>query len=228
MSAVDNPLAQGDGLFAARADPQQSLQALQFYQQAIAAQPNNTEPLWKASRAAWWAGTLLDKRSERLKLFQKGKDFAQTGIRLNPNSVEAQFWLGANYSSYGHVKGALSSLFALPAIRRAMKEVVRLDGRYMGGGAYRVLGIIDYKLPGWAGGNDGRAKELLLKALECDPQNPVTLFYLADYYAHRGEPEVARHWLKKFQDLAPSPDFQLEKQLILKEQRVTIKKLEEG
>ena len=83
------PIAQGDAQFLDRADPQQSLRALQFYQQAIASQPENTEPLWKASRAAWWAGTLLEKRSERLNLFQKGKEYAQAAVRLNPDSVRS-------------------------------------------------------------------------------------------------------------------------------------------
>ena len=64
-----------------------------------------------------------------------------------------------------------------------MNEVLRIDPAFDDGGGYRVLGVVDYKVPGFAGGSKKRALENLLKALDYNKRSPFSNFYLAEYYS---------------------------------------------
>ena len=184
-------LAQADAAYAQRSDLPQARIALLYYEKAIGAAPADIEASWKASRAAWWLGENADSNSEKIAYFQKGISFSQKVLARRPDCVEAHFWLGVNDASYGEVHRALKSLFLLKPIRHEMAEVLRLNDRYSGGGAYRVLGVVDYKVPGFAGGSKKRSLKELNQALAIDPQDPFTRYHLAEYFMRVGDKEKA-------------------------------------
>lgn len=194
-------LKQADAAYAGRENIDQAKAALNLYEKAIAADPALVEAHWKGARAAWWVGDHVAKRSEKLALFQKGIDLAKQGVALDSASVQSHFWLGGNYGSFGEAKGVLKSLFLLKPIRKEMEEVIRLDDKYLGGGGYRVLGVVDYKVPGFAGGNTKRSLERLQKALSIDPNEPFTHFHLAEYYKVTGNKAKAREHLQIIETL---------------------------
>src|SRR5207247_1353398 len=84
-------------------------------------------------------------------------------------------------------KGVMKSLSMVKPIRHEMAEVIRINDHYSGGGAYRVLGVVDYKVPGLVGGSKKRAKEELDKALAMGPNDPFTHYYLAEFYKITGD-----------------------------------------
>lgn len=194
-------LAQADAAYAKRSDLPQGKIALFYYEKTIATEPSNTEAYWKASRAAWWVGENASSGNDKLTYFRKGMAWAQEAVAHNPNSVQAHFWLGANYGSYGETKGVLKSLSLVKPIRHEMAEVLRLDDHYLGGGGYRVLGVVDYKVPGIVGGSKKRAAKELHKALALDPHDPFTHYYLAEFYELTGEKEKAKAEIKLLQSL---------------------------
>jgi tetratricopeptide (TPR) repeat protein len=100
----------------------------------------------------------------------------------------------------------LKSLFLVKPIRREMVMVNQLNDKLDGGGAWRMLGIIDYKVPGFAGGNKKRALEELNKSLAIDSTNPYTYYYLADYYLTIGQKDKAKAALDTLANLKTSPD----------------------
>jgi hypothetical protein len=181
-------LSQGDVAYSKREDVLQAKIAMITYERAAAADSKvAAECFWKASRSAWWLGEQATERAEKLQYFSNGIKFAQNAIVVNPDTVEAHFWLGANEGSYGDSKGVMKSLSLVKPIRHEMAEVIRLDDHYSGGGAYRVLGVVDYKVPGFMGGNKKRAKLELEKALVMGTDNPFNYYYLAEYYKITGD-----------------------------------------
>lgn len=74
----------------------------------------------------------------------------------------------------------------------------------MEAGGHRILAILDFKVPGLVGGDKGRARHTFDRALEIAPNNPVTVFYLADFYAATGEKQEALQTLDKLETLKPS------------------------
>ena len=208
--AADNPppslIAQADAAYAKRADLPEAKIALITYQRSIASDPVHAEPYWKASRAAWWVADHSNNREEKMNTFLLGVTLAQQGIERDPNSAEAFMWLSACNGSYGEAKGIFKSLALVKPIRQELAEVNRINDRYDGGGAYRILGVLDYKVPGIVGGNKKRALEELQKSLAIDPQNPFTHYYLAEYYQTVGDKAKARLELETLAHLSAEPD----------------------
>jgi tetratricopeptide (TPR) repeat protein len=215
-------LAQADELYARRTEMAADVQALALYQQIPT---KSAEVYWKAARAAWWAGTRSVPPSSGGHFFEEGMDLARIAVKLDAHSTEAHFWLGSNILSYGNTRGAFTSLRLIKQVRVEMAFVLAHNPAYLGAGADRILGILDYKIPSLVGGNRRRALEHLQKSLEINADNPVTTFYLADYYADGGDKEKARAELLKMESLHPSEDFSPEYKLMLPEATALAKKL---
>jgi len=181
-------LSQADAAYAKREDVPQAKIAMINYERAAASDPKlAVDAYWKASRSAWWLGEHAEERAEKLEYFHRGMDLARQAVALNADCVEAHFWLGANEGSYGDAKGVMKSLAMVKPIRHEMAEVIRINDHFSGGGAYRVLGVVDYKVPGLVGVSKKRAKEELDKALAMGPNDPFTHYYLAEFYKITGD-----------------------------------------
>ena len=198
-------LEQADKLYAERSDLEKAKAAMDMYEKAIHLAPQFTEAYWKISRVAWWLGDHAEPK-EKAALFQKGIDRAKAALNQDNNLVQAHFWLGVNYGSYGEAKGILKSLFLVKPIREEMETVIKLDPTYGGGGGYRLLGVIDYKVPGIAGGSNKRALENLKKAQEIAPNNPFNIYYMAEYYFNDGDKSKAKSELRRLEDLKVSQE----------------------
>jgi tetratricopeptide (TPR) repeat protein len=198
---------EGDRAYLKRADLIQAKVALEMYEKSIEQYPNEVEPYWKASRAAWWIADHTTSSIEKIATFQKGIDLAKKALVLNPNSVEAHFWLGGNMGSFGEAKGVLKSLFLVKPIRKEMEDVIRLNPTFDGGAGYRVLGVVDYKVPGFAGGNKKRALENLNKALAIDSTSSFNHYYMAEYFFTVGNKAKASEHLAILQSLTPRSEL---------------------
>lgn len=181
-----------------RIEPEANRQALALCDEHIKNHPEDAEAYWKGARAAWWLGSVLTERKERLNVFERGMALGEKAVQLAPKSAEARFWWAGNMGSYGDVKGVMKSLSLLGPIRRELAAMNAIDDTYQSGGAYRILGIVDYKVPGFAGGNKKRARERLEKALAIDPEHPATLYYLAEYFYEMGDNTSARSFLERW------------------------------
>ena len=175
-------VAQADAAYAKREDISQATLALDYYEKLGAQSSHYSgESYWKAARAAWWVAEHTEKRADRLEIYQRGIADAQKALGLDGNPAASHFWLGVNEGSYGDTKGIMKSLSLVKPIRREMQAVLRLDEDFADGGAWRVLGVVDYKVPALFGGSKSRAKEELEKAATFGPNNPFNLYYMAEY-----------------------------------------------
>jgi len=197
---------EGDALYGIRTADKGAEAAFASYEKAIEKNPVLVEALWKASRAAHWIADKGQNNKSKPAWFEKGIDYAKKAIAIEPRAVEAHFWLGANYGSYGEAKGVLKSLALVKPIRKEMETVIRLNDEYQGGGGYRVLGVVDYKVPGFVGGSKKRALENLNKALAIDPANAFNLYYMAEYFHAVGDRYKALDHLALLDKCTPSPD----------------------
>lgn len=201
-------IVQADAAYAKREDVTQDKIAMLTYEKAALSDPSHAvEASWKASRAAWWLGEHDAARADRLEDYQKGMDDARKAIARNPDCVEAHFWLGANEGSYGDTKGVMKSLGMVKPIRHEMAEVIRINDHYDNGSAYQILGVVDYKVPGFIGGNKTRAREELQKALVIGPNDPFHHYYMAEYWKITGDKEKLNAELVALRTLQPTPDL---------------------
>jgi len=77
-----------------------------------------------------------------------------------------------------------------------MNKVIELDPKYEDGGAYRVLGRVYFKLPGFAGGDNEESLKLLEKSIEIGPEDANTRLFLGETLLAMNEIERAREELE--------------------------------
>ena len=77
-----------------------------------------------------------------------------------------------------------------------------------------MLGVVDYKVPGFIGGSKKRAKEELEKAVAMDPNNPFTHYYLAEFYKITGDAAKKKAEIDALRTLLVSPDLVPEQKML--------------
>jgi tetratricopeptide (TPR) repeat protein len=217
-------IAQANAAYVKREDLPEAKIAMVLYERAAVTDSTHAiEGYWKASRSAWWLGENTTERDEQLILFQKAIDLAKKAVDLDPESVEAHFWLGANLGTYGKAKGVMKSLSLVKPIRHEMAEVIRLDDHYLNGAAYRVLGVVDFKVPGIMGGNLKRAKEELDKTHSMAPNDPFVYYDYVQYYQVTNDIPKAQAALQDLRNLQVASDMGPEQKMLIRKAEVLLR-----
>lgn len=167
--------------------------AIHCYEQSFAAAPLEDTAV-RLGKCYYWIGAHSGE-DDRTALFQKGIDWSKKAIQLNSKSAGGYFWLGVNNGKYGESRGILKSLFLVGPIKEAMQQVIAIDPAYEYGGAYRVLGRMYYKLPGFAGGGVDKSITNLKKSLEYAPNISTTHIFLAESYIKQKDYQSAKNEL---------------------------------
>jgi len=198
-------IQQGDELYAQREDLSKAEQAIKKYQEAIMKGENKYEAYWKIAKTLYYIGSHKTDKKEKKRIFSQGIYYAKKAVELEPEKPEGIFWLATLRGVWGETRGVLKSLFLVKPIMNGYKKVLELDPKLEGGGAYRALGRVYYKLPGFAGGSKQKSLEYLLKSKEICPSNPLTHIYLAETYLALKQKDKARKVLKELLELEPDP-----------------------
>jgi tetratricopeptide (TPR) repeat protein len=88
---------------------------------------------------------------------------------------------------YGESVGIIKMLRTLSTVEGHLKKSTELDPRYAEGGGYRILGIINQKVPGILGGSREEAIKYLEKAIAAVPKEPMNYLFLAKLLAEEEE-----------------------------------------
>ena len=216
-------IAQGDALYAQRADLAKAQEAAKLYAQALAQDPKSEQAAWKLSRTWYWVGSHVPK-DQKLAAFQKGVDAAKQAVAINPKSLPGHYWLGVNYGVYGSAKGIMESLSLVDPIKKEMALVIDLDPNYEAGGPYRVLGRLYFKLPGIFGGDNAKAVDYLKTAVAKGPQRYLNHIYLAEIYTEEDQQHEANQLLQAVIAGPAEPGYEPE----TAEWKVQAKKMLEG
>jgi tetratricopeptide (TPR) repeat protein len=200
--------------------------ALKDYREIFQDDPKSELAAWRLSMACYFTGHRLTKEKEQQRtIFSEGRDAALSAITVNPSCAPCHFWVAVNMALYGEATGIFKAISSLGDIRDHLRESIKLDPKFGNGSAYRVMGVIDQKLPGIFGGSNARARENFEKALQVAPYEPLN--YLAMIKLLRdemGKEDEARMIARKAHALSkPDPD-QIESQEALQEIREWLKK----
>jgi tetratricopeptide (TPR) repeat protein len=149
------------------------------------------------SEIYYWTGEFC-KQDDKLFNFEKGVEYGEKGIEVDPGSLEANFWLCVNYGSFGNQKGVMKSLELIKPIKELAEKVIAIDGSYFYGGAWRVLGRLYHKAPGFpfSIGDTKKGIECLEKALEYGPTFYLNHLFIAEAYLSSSNKEKAREHLE--------------------------------
>ncbi len=145
----------------------------------------------------YWMGETADAE-DKLFYYDKGVEYGEEGVEADEDSLEANFWLAVNYGSFGQEKGIMKSLSLVSPIKERAEKVLELDESYFYGGAWRVLGRLYHKAPGFplSIGNSKKALECFEKALEFGPKFYLNHLFIAEFYISERKKDKARGHLE--------------------------------
>jgi tetratricopeptide (TPR) repeat protein len=199
--------------------------ALEYFERAIAADANNYEALWKASRSAIDLAEIAPTRSALDALLAAGQRHAEAAVRAQPADAEGHFSLaraaGRRALSVGVRDRIRFSRIIRDAALAALKirsthpgalhvlgmwnaEIMRVSGlsRLI---ARRFLGAEVFSLASWE-----EAQRLLEASVQHDPERIVHRLDLAGIYADRGDAKRARElylWIASAPLVEPNDDL---------------------
>ncbi|SFR37446.1 hypothetical protein SAMN04488070_0198 [Pseudidiomarina maritima] len=132
---------------------------------------------------------------------------AKAWTDAEPNNAEAFIWRGIVQSTFAGAKGGLGALGLAKDARKSLEYALKLDASALQGSAYGSLGTLYYKVPGWplGFGDDEKAEELLLKALEINPDGIDPNYFYADYLYEEGKYTRAQQFAQRALAAAPRP-----------------------
>ncbi|WP_417664629.1 hypothetical protein [Pseudidiomarina donghaiensis] len=141
--------------------------------------------------------TLQDEAQE--KAFEALLAQAKQWVQQQPNNAEAYIWQGIVQSTYAGAKGGLGALGLAKDARASLEKALALQPDALQGSAYASLGTLYFKVPGWplGFGDDDKAKELLEKALEFNPDGIDPNYFYADYLYEQRNYREAQQFAQK-------------------------------
>ena len=154
------------------------------------------------SEINYWLGEYAEDADDKLAFFKEGVECGKSGIEINEDSLESNFWLAVNSGSFGQEKGIMQSLAMISPIKAAAEKALKLDETYFYGGPWRVLGRLYHKAPGFpfSIGSTSKAVEHLEKAVESGPKFFLNHLFLAEaYLSNRDQAQAKAHldWILK-------------------------------
>ena len=122
-----------------------------------------------------------------------------------PGRAEPQIWYGIIVASHAGARGGLGALSLAKEAKKALELALEADASALEGSAYTSLGSLYYQVPGWpiGFGDNGKARELLHKALALNPQGLDPNYFLGDFLYRQGDYAGARQALAKALQAAP-------------------------
>ncbi len=119
-------------------------------------------------------------------------------------------WEGIIRSTYAGAKGGLGALDQVKQAKKLFERAIKLDPAAMNGSAYTSLGSLYYQVPGWpvGFGDDDKAKEMLLKGLNYNPDGIDSNYFYGDYLLEQKEYQQAVAAFEKALKAAPRADRQ--------------------
>lgn len=169
-----------DTAFRERGDDDRTQEALRLYRELHQNSPDDSDAAWRLSMACQFVGMrLTSDLDDKLRLFAEGREAGLAALRTNPQCAACHFWTAINMALYGDTAGIFKMFFSLKTIEEHLKASLEIDPAYAYAGAYRVLGVIQEKLPGILGGSSAQARVYYEKAIETVPDEPMNYVTLA-------------------------------------------------
>jgi len=147
------------------------------------------------------------KDDAQIEAFNELETQADQFVADNPSNPEGWIWRGIIKSTHAGAQGGLGALKLAKAARSDLEKAIEIDPVAMNGSALTSLGTLYFSVPGWpvGFGSDKKAKELLQRGLEANPNGIDSNYFYAEYLRDKGKLEDARAYYLKAKSAAPRP-----------------------
>ena len=157
---------------------------------------------------AWEQAKYMTPEKEQEKTLEALSKRAGEVKQQYPDSAEAEIWYAIVMSTYAGAKGGIGALSLVKDAKKSLEHALQIDPKALNGSAYTSLGSLYYQVPGWpiGFGNDDKARELLQKALEINPDGIDPNYFYGDFLFRQRDYDGAIKALQKALQAPPRPD----------------------
>lgn len=142
---------------------------------------------------------------ERKNQLQKLVDEADSFAKKYSDKADGYLWAGVIRGSLAEAINGMSALGIVKESKTKLEKAIEIDPKAEDGYAFGVLGLMYSKVPGWpiAFGDDKKAKELLKKGVEINPEGMNINYLYASYLFDKGDYKQAQTLIKKAEQATP-------------------------
>ena len=159
-----------------------------------------------ASLQTRWAEAKYQvQKTQQESAFAKLAADAESLRKAHPTAPAYAAWEGIIRATYAGAKGGLGALGEAKRAKVLFEQAIKLDPQ--SSSAYTSLGSLYYQVPGWpiGFGDDDKAKELLLRGLQLDPDGIDANYFYGDYLLQDDDYAGALGAFEKALAAAPRP-----------------------
>ena len=177
------------------------------------------------------AAFVVRAKAEQQKNYYKGALIGEQAIKAYPKNEAILMWYIANFSKYGESLGVINSAKngLADKVKFYTEKLIVLNPKFNDGAGYKILGVINYKVPHiplvltWPSKIKG--EEYLKKALAVNPKSISNLYYYAEFLSEVKRKEEAKIILKKVIETPPRKTNLIEDLYDLNQARKLLEKL---
>ncbi len=160
-----------------------------------------------AIQQAWAVANYEQEGKAQVEAFDELLSNTESFQNNYADSAEAWVWKGIVESSYAGARGGLGALTLAKAAKTSFEQALKINASALAGSAYTSLGTLYHKVPGWpiGFGSDKKAKEMLTKALEINPDGIDANYFYGEFLFDDGKYEEAEKYLLAAKAAAPRP-----------------------
>ena len=133
---------------------------------------DKAEVYWRLSRASLMMGAAEQTKAGKRAHFGKGKEYAELGLKLNPNSKECYMWHCANVGRECQTRSLMEQAKAVPAMTKDLTTMLDKLGHTDYSEAWQALSELYYNHPLKS---DEAAINFARKAATCIPDNELRI-----------------------------------------------------
>jgi tetratricopeptide (TPR) repeat protein len=162
-------------------------------------------------RDRWAEVNYNTPKKQREAAFESLAKQAAAARAAQPKDAGALIWEGIVLSSYAGERGGLGAMSLAKQARADFEQALRIDPTALDGSAYTSLGVLYYQVPGWpvGFGDDDKARDLLRKGLQVNPNGIDANYFYADFLRDQGDWAGAAAALQKALAAPPRPGREL-------------------
>lgn len=194
--------------FEQRDDPDGAQRLVAMSRDAVAHRRNDYNAWWRLARALWWLGEQSEDPAHQREIGREGFEAGARAASMEPGRPEGHYWATASAGTWSLGIGIPEALIrgVERKFRTHLEGAQSADPRFDHGGIDRIWCRYYTKLP-WPKRDLSRAVHHGKLAVQIDPNNARSRYYLAEALWFDHKKMLAREQLLEALRLQPERDF---------------------
>ena len=153
----------------------------------------------KQIESEWEQVDASNNKAQQLKAFPRLLEQATALANDYPAKAEPIILQASIILTQARIQGPFAALKSVHRAKDLLQKSLAIDPKASNGSANVTMGVLYYKVPGWpiAFGDEEKAQQMLIKALEINPQGIDSNFFYGEYLLTQDKQEEAIKYLRR-------------------------------